>query len=330
MDEPIPLRAVERLVGAHAALRAAADTGVLARLAEQAATPAAVAADLGLDARLVAALLPALRAAGVVTATDGGGYRASPHATAVLDRVEAFYGGLADALRGRADGAGVDTVRGAGAFYPEVVGLLATSLASAADAVARQLASPCLRVLDAGAGGAPWSLAMVRHEPSCHVAAVDLPDVVAVTRDAVEAAGVADRYELIAGDLFALRPEPVHDVVLAGNLCHLFAPERAAALLARLATALAPGGRLAVIDQPADRPAADGLGTATYALGLALRTEQGRLHSTADYHGWLAAAGLGQLDAQPVGAHGLCLLTGRRPAAAASAASMDATSLHNP
>ena len=44
-----------------------------------------------------------------------------------------------------------------------------------AEHAAEQLVQPRLRVLDVGAGAAPWSLALAAHDPSCTITAIELP-----------------------------------------------------------------------------------------------------------------------------------------------------------
>lgn len=306
------LRAVERLVGGHVALRAAVTSGILDRLSDQPATASALAVQLDLDTRLTDALLSTLAVAELVSEDEQGRFHAPKHLTTVVGLVEDHYTRLPVALRDPDAATRVDTLHGAGDFYPEVVAPLARSLAEPAAVAARHLARPGLRVLDVGAGGAPWSLAILRHESSCRILAVDVPEVLPATREIVTAAGLADRYAFVAGDVFEFDLASVHDLVIVGNLCHLFPPERAALLLGRLAGALAADGTLAVIDLPTGAATDDGLATTVYRLGLMLRTAAGGLHTRKDYLRWLSAAGLGDLDHRPIDTAGLELFTGRR------------------
>jgi SAM-dependent methyltransferase len=58
------------------------------------------------------------------------------------------------------------------------------------------------RVLDLGAGRAPWSLAFTRLNSDVQVTAVDLPREVPALRAAVTAAGCAHQYRFVANDFF--------------------------------------------------------------------------------------------------------------------------------
>jgi SAM-dependent methyltransferase len=183
-----------------------------------------------------------------------------------------------------------DTPDGAAAIYPGAVGHLGAMLAAAA-ARAAELLPPAARVLDVGAGAAPWSLAVAARDPACLVTAVDLPAVVPSTRRAVRDAGRERQFRFLAGDLFDVElGRGAYDLAIAGNLCHLFGEAANRHLLGRLHGALAPGGRLAVVDVIADRRPRPRW-VALYELGLALRTASGRVHPLAAYLDWLRDAG---------------------------------------
>ncbi len=290
-SRPVPLGALTGVAGGWAALHAARELGVLERLADAPARAEALADRVGLEPRLTAAVLEVLAAVGVAEADADGAYRVTPGTADVTGWTEGVYGALADAWRGGA-GPGYDEPAGAAAHYPGLVERLADVVTDVADEFAGWLARPGVRVLDVGAGAAPWSLAMVRREPSCRVTALDLPGVADVTRRAVAEASAADRYEIIDADAFSHLPGGPYDLVVAGALCHLFDDATAEALVVRLAGVLAGGGQLAIIDALADDPQTSPVARATYELGLALRTTGGRLHTGTAHRRWLTTAGL--------------------------------------
>src|SRR6266540_5778819 len=164
-----------------------------------------------------------------------------------------------------------DTPGGAASLYPGTVGHLGTMLAAAAEQAASLLPAAA-RVLDAGAGAAPWSLAVAARDPACLVTAVDLPAVVPATRRAVTDADRERQFRFLAGDLFGVElGRGAYDLAIAGNLCHLFDKAANRRLLDRLYDALCPGGTLAVTDVIPDEGAAPRW-VALYELGLLLRT----------------------------------------------------------
>jgi SAM-dependent methyltransferase len=109
------------------------------------------------------------------------------------------------------------------------------------------------------AGAAARSLAIARRNTRCRVTALDLGAALAVTRPAVATAGQADRFDDISGDVFDVPlPLATYDLVLLGNLCHLFDGPANLRLFRRLRPAIQEGGRIAVIDvMPSQDPAAE-------------------------------------------------------------------------
>lgn len=296
-----PLDVVAQAAGGWAALRAAWRLGVLDRLAAGPTHPETLARRTGLEPRLTAAVLEALAALGVADVDADGWYRAPAELSVVVGWADRVYGPLADAWRQDVTGPRYDEPAGAGVHYPELVSLLPSTATDLADEAAAQLARPGLAVLDVGAGAAPWSLAVARRASNCHVTALDLPEVIDVTRDAVAAAGCEDRYAFVGADVFEHLPDGPYDLVLVGALCHLFADDVAARLVARLVRVLAAGGRLAIIDGLGDDDR-DRAGRAIYELGLALRTRGGRLHSSDAHRRWLTDAGLADVTAHRLSA----------------------------
>jgi ubiquinone/menaquinone biosynthesis C-methylase UbiE len=171
-------------------------------------------------------------------------------------------------------------------------------MSSAADAVAGYL-SGADRILDVGAGAAPWSLALARRDPRCHVTALDFASVLASTRQAVDEAGCTDRFDYVAGNAFEVSLRPAtYDLVLLGNLCHLFDPHANRRLIGRLRPAIQPGGRIAVIDVlPSPDPAAR-RSVQLYAAGLMTRTSSGGVHGKESYMAWLEEAGFLDIHVQ--------------------------------
>jgi len=175
--------------------------------------------------------------------------------------------------------------------YPEAVAFLAAMLATPAEAVADVLEGAD-RILDVGAGAAPWSLAIARRNTRCRVTALDLEEVLAVTRRAVAVADHADRFDCVSGDVFDVPlPPATYDLVLLGNLCHLFDESANLRLFCRLRPAMQEDGRIAVIDVMPSQDVAAERSVRLYATGLMTRTSGGAVHSEESYRAWLEEAG---------------------------------------
>ena len=113
------------------------------------------------------------------------------------------------------------------------------------------------------------------------------------TRTAVRKAGFEDRYEFVEGSAFDVDwGEPAtYDLALIANICHLFGENTNLQLLRRVADALRPAGRVAIVDiLPTER--GDGPRPAVlYALGLVLRTSSGRIYPYSTFRRWLGQGG---------------------------------------
>jgi SAM-dependent methyltransferase len=309
-----PLGYLSEAVAATATVETAERLGVLARLDGGPVTAAELAAACAISERGARLLLAALAGLGLVEGVAGGAWRAVLPDLAGLAVMPRMWADLGGALREGRPLVRGDTPGGAAAFYPGAVGYLGTMLAAAAEQAASLLPA-ATRVVDAGAGAAPWSLAVAARDPACLVTAVDLPEVVSATRRAVTDAGRERQFRFLAGDLFSVElGRGAYDLAIAGNLCHLFDEAANRRLLGRLYDALRPGGTLAVVDViPSEGPTPRWV--ALYELGLQLRTASGRVHSLLAYLGWLHDAGFEPperhrlLDEAPV-----VLLVARKPA----------------
>jgi SAM-dependent methyltransferase len=111
----------------------------------------------------------------------------------------------------------------------------------------RSVAAP--RVLDLGAGGAPWSIAMLKACTGAHAVVNELPGVVEVAAARLEEHGVADRAVLYPGDFHTIPIEPdAYDYVVLGHVCRTEGAAGAQHLIERAYLALRPEGRLILSD----------------------------------------------------------------------------------
>jgi len=130
--------------------------------------------------------------------------------------------------------------------------------------------------------------------------ALDLPAVLVSTRQAVAAAGRADRYTVVGADIF---DEPgdggAYDRAIARNRYHLFDEAANRRLLARLHDALRPYRRVDIVDILLRGLMARA--AVLYALGLLLRTTTERIYPFTPYVGWLRATGFEAVERHDVG-----------------------------
>ena len=143
-----------------------------------------------------------------------------------------------------------------------------------------------------------------------HDAVFDRAEVLKVAAEMAREYGVADRIELVAGDMFA-DPFPVEaDIVLLSNILHDWDVPECEKLIERCAAATTPGGRVVIHDVFLDDDLTGPLPLALYSAALFTMTE-GRAYSAAEYREMLTRAKLKPEGVIPTLIH--CgLLAGRK------------------
>lgn len=121
----------------------------------------------------------------------------------------------------------------------------------------------------------------------------DQAHAIARARPRVDAAGLADRCDLVAGSFFDELP-PDADAYLLRHVLMDWDDERAVAILAKCRAAMAPGGRVLILERvyPARvEPRAADLSAATHDVNMLVCTG-GRLRTEEAFRTLLDAAGL--------------------------------------
>ncbi|MFE0106284.1 methyltransferase [Streptomyces sp. NPDC059009] len=150
------------------------------------------------------------------------------------------------------------------------------------------------RLLDIGGGHARYALAFCRRHPRLHATLVDLPGALAIGAEAIARARLQGRFTLREGDWLSADFGTGHDVALLFNVLHGNGAEESRALLRATASAVAPGGTVALLEPLPDVDRAAGrLGEAhvrLFSLNL-FHTQGGRTYGFEEYAEWLAEAG---------------------------------------
>jgi hypothetical protein len=273
-----------------AAIHSALGLGVVARVTEAPAEPAAVAADCGLTQQGAQARLSALAGLDLLELGDDGCFRPASSNLAELLRP---WASLQPALRGESRPADAATTTGAESLYPRLVAQLGALFRQSAMHAAGLLVQPRLQVLDVGAGAALWSLALAGRDPSCRITAVELPGVIASTRAAVRRAGLDDQYEFV-------EEAPSTSTGASPQAT----TSRSSRTSATSSTVKRTSGSCSASPRPCDRAARSRSSTssptergdgprpaALYALGLVLHTGSGRIYPYSTFRHWLGKGG---------------------------------------
>ena len=185
--------------------------------------------------------------------------------------------------------------RDAAAFYGPLVRATFPTQLRAATRLGLRLGwarRPGLRVLDLGAGCAPWAIAILEQSPSSTAAVNDLPGVIELAAETVAARGLADRVVLRAGDFHEIDiEESAFDVVVLGHVCRTEGDERSRALVDRAFRALRPEGAVIIADYFADDTRKHHPFGLQMGLTMLANTERGGTLTHAQVCGWLRDAG---------------------------------------
>jgi ubiquinone/menaquinone biosynthesis C-methylase UbiE len=157
-----------------------------------------------------------------------------------------------------------------------------------------------LKILDIGAGSAVWSLQMAQRDPDSHLTAVDWPAVLEVAKATAEELGLSERLSVIPGNCLEIElPDAAFDLAVIANVCHLFKPGENEVLFRKARQALRPGGQVIVIDVFGGQQTG-AMYRSLYALGLVMRTENGRVYGTHELMPLLEQSGFREIDVQPI------------------------------
>lgn len=123
--------------------------------------------------------------------------------------------------------------------------------AATAKRVAAQVANfpdPPYTVLDIAAGHGLFGIEVAKMLPEALVTAIDWAQVLTVARTNAEAAGVADRIRMLAGNALEIDWGSDFDLILLPNFLHHFDFETCTSLLRKVKASLAMGGQALGID----------------------------------------------------------------------------------
>jgi SAM-dependent methyltransferase len=249
-----------------AALKTAIDLELFTAIDEGARTAAAIAARTNVAERGARILCDYLTVNKLLAKCDGM-YQLVPESAAFLSkRSPAYLGTIADFLmrpelknnfenlteavrRGGVGPHDNDIVSTENPVWIEFARSMMPMMMPAAEAIAERLASTeSMKVLDIAAGHGAFGIALARKSPNAQIVAVDWEPVLGLAQQHAKAAGVHNRYRAIAGDAFLVDYGSGYDIVLVTNFLHHFDAATNTKLLKKIAAALKPGGRVAVLE----------------------------------------------------------------------------------
>jgi 2-polyprenyl-3-methyl-5-hydroxy-6-metoxy-1,4-benzoquinol methylase len=181
------------------------------------------------------------------------------------------------------------------AFYvPLVEGTFTTMFrcATRADLKIRYSALREPRILDLGAGGAPWAIAVLHACPEATAVINDLDRVITVAVEKASEHGVEDRCEFRPGDFHEIDLEDSqYDLVFLGHVCRTEGADGARHLIRRAFSALRPGGRVVLADYFTDIERKFNPHAVIMGATMMASTEKGFTFTHQQFSEWLRDAG---------------------------------------
>ncbi|HSN21104.1 MAG TPA: methyltransferase, partial [Usitatibacter sp.] len=150
-------------------------------------------------------------------------------------------------------------------------------------------------------GGALGALSVVvgRRHPHLRLTSLDLPPVAPLARKFIEAAGLASRIEVAAGDFFR-DPLPRADVVTMGNILHDWNLETKKLLIRKAYEALPAGGAFVAIENVIDDARRENAFGLLMSLNMLVELGDGFDYTGAQFREWCAEAGFRRCEIVPL------------------------------
>jgi SAM-dependent methyltransferase len=152
------------------------------------------------------------------------------------------------------------------------------------------------RLLDVGGGSGTYTLAFLEAVPAMQATLFDLPPVIEMARDRVQAAGMVDRVTLTTGDFYKDELPSGNDLALLSAIIHQNGPAQNEALYGKIYRALDSGGRIVVRDHVMSADHTQPLEGALFAVNMLAATEEGCTYTFDEIKSGLTAVGFTRIN----------------------------------
>ena len=248
---------------------------------------------------------------------SGDTYHLTPDSTAFLSkRSPAYLGTVARFLlrpelkhnfealteavrRGGVPPSSDNTVSDDNPIWVEFARTMGPMMVPAAHAIADMVAgtSGALKVLDIAAGHGLFGITIAQRNPLAQIVAADWPAVLAVASENARSAQVQDRYRALPGDAFKVDFPNGFDVALVTNFLHHFDQPTCTNFLRKVHAALAPGGRVVVLEFVPNPDRVSPPVPARFSLTMLAGTPSGDAYTFAELQHQLEDAGFRNVSA---------------------------------
>lgn len=153
------------------------------------------------------------------------------------------------------------------------------------------------RLLDVGGGSGCYAFSLALEYPEMSATVMDLPTICKVAERYIAEAGVADRVDTRAVDMFRDEWPQGYDCHFFANVFHDWSPETCAEIARASYASLAPGGRICLQEMLLDDSGDGPIQPVAFSLLMCLGTK-GQQFSLADLREILEGAGFSEVAAE--------------------------------
>jgi 2-polyprenyl-3-methyl-5-hydroxy-6-metoxy-1,4-benzoquinol methylase len=164
-----------------------------------------------------------------------------------------------------------------------------------------------MKVLDIAAGPGAYGIAIAKLNPKAEIYGLDWKNVLALSIEHAQQAGVGDRYHGIAGSAFDVDLGSGYDLVLLPNFVHHFDHATNVTLLKRVRAALKPGGRVATVEFVPNDDRISPATAAAFSMMMLGSTKGGDAYTFKELDAMFRDAGFGESTSQELGPETLIL-----------------------
>lgn len=151
-------------------------------------------------------------------------------------------------------------------------------------------------LIDIGGGSGVYCIALAEQHPDLRVTLVDFPPVCKVAREYIRESHANDRIEIIEGDVLVDELTERGDVVLVSQVLHGMSQQECMSLLAKCYEWTLPSGIVIVHEFVLDNSRAGPLYPALFALNMLITTHEGNAYTRGELTGWLQEAGYREIS----------------------------------
>jgi len=288
----------------------AAELDLFSLLARRPLTADEVVAATGGDRRATTILLDALCALGYLVKQDSG-YQTESSAVPLLVRESEqsmlpmvlhmgtlwqTWSKLTDIVLGKA----VAGKGGPGVLHKDhikaFIGAMHTAASKMAPEVVAAVNPAGIRnMIDVGGGSGSYTLAFLQASPEIRATLFDLPEVIDMAKERIEAEGMSERVTLLSGDFYRDLLPSGYDFAFLSAIIHQNSQEQNKALYSKIYQALQPGGRIVVRDHVMSPDRTQPLDGALFAVNMLVGTSSGGTYTFDEIADGLSSAGFSSI-----------------------------------